>query len=56
MGFGLYNASAIFARAINLIYYRLNWKIALAFLDGVLVLGTTPQYHLTNLREVFERF
>ena len=56
MGFGLCNAPATFARAINLVLHRLNWKIALAFLDDVLVLGKTPQDHLTNLREVFERF
>jgi hypothetical protein len=30
--------------------------VALLFLDDVLVLGTTPQDHLVNLREVFEQF
>ena len=35
---------------------KLNWKIALAFLDNVLILGTTAETHLDNLRQVFERF
>ena len=35
---------------------RLNWKIALAFLDDVLILGSTAEKHLDNLRQVFERF
>lgn len=56
MGFGLCNAPATFARAINLVLNRLNWKIALAFLDDVLILGSTAEKHLDNLRQVFERF
>ena len=56
MGFGLCNAPATFARAINLVLHLLNWKIVLAFLDDVLVLGKTEQEHLDNLRQVFEGF
>ncbi|XP_062589436.1 uncharacterized protein LOC134251086 [Saccostrea cucullata] len=56
MGFGLCNAPATFARAIKLVLHRLNWKIALAFLDDILVLGSSAQAHLDNLRQVFERF
>lgn len=56
MRFGLCNAPATFARAINLVLHRLNWKIVLAFLDDVLVLGKTEQEHLDNLRQVFEGF
>ena len=56
MWFSLCNAPATFARAINLVLNRLNWKIALAFLDDVLILGTTTETHLDNLRQVFERF
>ena len=36
MGFGLYKAPVTFTRAINLVLNRLDWKIALAFLDDVL--------------------
>ena len=56
MGFGLCNAPATFARVINLVLNRLNWKIALAFLDDILVLGASAQDHLANLRVVLERF
>lgn len=56
MGFGLYNAPATFARAINLVLHLLNWKIALAFLEDVLILQESTQPHLDKLRQVFERF
>lgn len=56
MEFGLYNASATFAKAINLVLYRLKWKIALAFLDNVVMLEESAQDYLDNLRQVFERF
>ena len=35
---------------------RLKWKIALAFLDDVLIFGTTTEAHLDYLRQVFKRF
>lgn len=50
MGFGLCNDPATFARAINLVLHRLNWKIALEFLDDILVLGATAEAHLDNSR------
>ena len=56
MEFGLCNAPATFSRAINLVLHGLNWNIALAFLDDLLVLGRDPEDHLQNLREVFDRF
>lgn len=56
MGFGLCNAPVTFARAINLVLNRLNWKIALAFLDNVLILGESTRAHLDHLRQIFERF
>lgn len=52
----LCSAPATFALAINLVLQLLNWKIALAFLDDVLILEESLQAHLANLREVFERF
>ena len=51
MGYGLCNALATFTRDINLVLYRLYWKIAQAFLDDVLVLGTLTETHLDNLRQ-----
>ena len=56
MEFGLCNAPATFERAINLVLNRLNWRMALAFLDDVLNLGSMAEKHLDNLRQVFERF
>ena len=54
-GFGVYNAPETFERAINLVFDRLHWKIYLAFLVDVLIIGTTAEKHLDNLRQVFER-
>ena len=55
MGFGLCNVPATFARAISLVLNR-DWKIVLALLDDVLVLGTSAETHLDNLCQVFIRF
>ena len=55
MGFGLCNAPATFARAINLVLNRLIWKIALAFLGPCANLNYS-ETHLDNPRQVCERF
>ena len=36
--------------------WGLNWKVVLAFLDDILVLGRDFEGHLTNLRAVLVRF
>ena len=56
MGFGLTNAPATFARVMDRVLQGLAWKSVLAFLDDILVLGTTFDNHLDNLRTVFQRF
>ena len=56
MGFGLCNAPATFSRVMNLVLRGLNWRIVLAFLDDILVLGRTFYEHISNLRETFGRF
>lgn len=56
MGFGLCNAPATFARVMNLVLHGLNWNIALAFLDDILVLGKCFMDHLRNLENIFQRF
>ena len=56
MGFGLCNAPATFSRVMNLVLRGLNWDIALAFLDDVVVLGSSFTDHVKNLRQVLERF
>ena len=46
MGFGLCNAPATYARVMNLVLRGLTWKTVLAFLDDILVLGTSFENHL----------
>ena len=56
MSFGLCNAPATYARAMELVLRNLTWEIVLAFLDDILVMGKDFQSHLSNLRQVFDRF
>ncbi|MES9880179.1 MAG: RNase H-like domain-containing protein [Sedimenticola sp.] len=56
MGFGLCNAPATYARAMNLVLRGLCWKTVLAFLDDILVLGRTFEQHMHNLTDVLHRF
>jgi RNA:NAD 2'-phosphotransferase (TPT1/KptA family) len=55
MAFGLCNSPATYARVINLVLRGLTWRVVLAFLDDILVLGKTFKDHLDNLRAVFLR-
>jgi hypothetical protein len=43
---------ATYTRVINLVLRGLNWKVVLAFLDDILVLGKDFKGHLANLRAV----
>lgn len=54
--FGLCNSPATFMRGMELILRGLTWKTVLAYLDDVIVLGSTFEEHLKNLHEVFIRF
>ena len=56
MPFGLCNAPATYARAMNLVLHGLNWNQALAFLDDMLALGKSFEGHLKALRDIFIRF
>ena len=56
MGFGLCNAPATYARVMNLVLRGLMWSIVLAFLDDILVLGSSFLEHLAHLRKVLQRF
>jgi transposase InsO family protein len=56
MSFGLCNAPATFQRAINLVLRGLNWKEVLAYLDDVIVMGSSFEEGLENLKMVLERF
>ena len=56
MAFGLCNAPATFQRAMYLVLRGLTWSQVLAYLDDIMILGTTFEKHLQNLREVLHRF
>jgi predicted aspartyl protease len=56
MGFGLTGAPATYARTMNLVLRGLTWKTVLAFLDDILIMGTSFDDHLVNLREALLRF
>lgn len=56
LSFGLCNSPAFFQRMIQLILSGLTWKICLAYLDDVIVLGKDFEDHLNNLVTVLERF
>lgn len=56
MPFGLCNAPATFQRAIELVLRGLTWDQVIAYLDDVIVVGTTFEEHMSNLTKVFSRF
>ena len=55
MPFGLCNAPATFQRLMESVLSGLAREKCLVYLDDVLVIGSTFQEHLKNLREVFTR-
>lgn len=54
--FGLCNAPATFQRMVNLVLRGMTWKEVLEYIDDVLVLGTSFESHIANLRAVLLRF
>lgn len=56
MGSGLCNAPSTFSRVMNLVLRGLHWNSVLAFLDDILVLGKDFHEHLSNIKEVLEKF
>jgi len=55
MPFGLHSAPATFQRLLDYILGPELDDIAFAYLDDIIVLGTTVEEHIRNLRLVFER-
>ena len=55
MPFGLCNAPATFQRLMENILHGLVGKICLVYIDDILVMGTTLEEHLENLRTVLTR-
>ena len=56
MPFGLCNAPATFQRLMDTVLAGLQWTNCLVYLDNVIVLGRTFKEHLSNLKEVFDKF
>ena len=55
MPFGLCNAPATFERLMERVLKGLPWRVAMVYIDDILVSGGTFEEHLANLRMVFER-
>ena len=56
MPFGLISAPSCFQRLMECVLRGLHWKIALIYLDDVLMYFHTFEDHLQHLRLVFEHF
>ena len=56
MAMGLCNAPATFQRVMTEVLKDLSWKQVLAYLDDVVVLGSSFKSQLVNLKCVFDRF
>ena len=54
--FGLTNSPGTYMRAMNLVLGELNWRVALAFLDDICILGKSVEDHMKNIELVLSRF
>ena len=55
MPFGLCNAASTFERLIEKALRRLQWRVAVLYLDVIVVFGKTWEQHFDNLAQVLER-
>lgn len=55
MPLGLYNSGATFVKLMEKVLYGLNWKICMAYLDDIVVIGNSFEDQVANLSKVFER-
>jgi hypothetical protein len=56
MGFGFCNTPATFARTMNMVLRGLSWRVFLAFIDDMVVLGKWVHEYVDNLRLMFDQF
>ena len=55
MPFGIAAAPATFQRMMNKMLEDLNWKIALVYLDDIIIFSKSKEEHYHNLQLVFEK-
>ena len=55
MPFGLCNAPGTFQRAMDVLLTGLNWKIALIYIDDILIYSSTYEKHLKDVQLVIDR-
>ena len=55
MPFGLCNVPSTFQRLMELVLAGLRWEIYLAYLDDIVIFGSTFKEHLERLRTVLDR-
>ena len=54
MPFGLKNAGSVWQRLMDNVLRGLNYKIALVYMDDIIVYSRSFQGHMANLRQVFD--
>ena len=52
---GSTNSPAVFERLMEQVFYNLNYKTLLIYLDNIIIYGKTFEVHLHNLRETLQR-
>ena len=55
MPFGLCNAPGTFERLMERVLNKLQWEVAVLYLDDIIVYGDTWETHMKNLELVLER-
>ena len=55
MPFDLCNAASTFERLIEKALLGLQWRVAVPYLDDIVVFGKTLEQHFDNLAQVLER-
>ena len=55
MPFGLTNAPGTFQRLMDKVLSGLSWRIAMVYLDDIIVMGKSVEGCLSNMEQVFER-
>ena len=55
MPYGLCNAASTFKRLIEKALRGLQWRVAVLYLDDIVVFGKTWEQHFDNLAQVLER-